>query len=371
MDNKQKIKVLHVVGSANKGGVESIVMNYSIALKDYVEPTFVCFDDSTAIPIELIESIGGHYFVVPHVKHIFKFNSAFSKILQENQYDIIHSHVNTLSVFPLRVAKKCGYQVRIAHSHSQSSKKEFVRNLVKSILKLFSKKYANFYIACGEVAGRYQFGDKAYDAGEVHLIRNAINLKEFAFNQNDRNAIRNELGIKNDELLVGSIGRLCKTKNQEFILKMAEQSPNVKYVLIGGGPLKEDLEKYIAEHNIKNVILYGTTDTPKKFYSAFDVFVLPSLYEGVPVTGIEAQTNGLYCLFSDTVPKESKLTPYCEFLPIGDDNLSKWVQAIKINKPHKDFSNEVTAAGFNIDEASKVLLKTYEELISKFVIINN
>ena len=365
MSQNKKIKVLHVIGSANKGGVESIVMNYSTALKDEVEPTFVCFDDSTAIPTEQIESIGGHYFVVPHVKHISKFNSAFKKILTENEFDIIHSHVNTLSVFPLRVAKKCGYIVRIAHSHSQSSKKEVLRNMIKSVLKLFSKKYANYYIACGEIAGRYQFGNKAYDAGEVHLIKNAIDLNEFAFNQKDRDSIRKELGIKDEECLIGTIGRLCKTKNQFFVLKLAEKLPDHKFVIVGGGPLKEELEAYIKERNIKNVILYGTTDTPKKFYSAFDAFVLPSLYEGVPVTGIEAQTNGVYTVFSSNVPVESKISSYCNFLPIGDENLELWANDLKEIRKHEDHSAEVTESGFNIAEASKQLLKIYQELTIK------
>ena len=371
MAKNEKIKVLHIIGSANKGGVESVVMNYSVALKEHVEPTFVCFEDSTAIPTELIESIGGHYFVVPHVKHIFKFNKALTKILTENEYDIIHSHINTLSVFPLRVAKKCGYQVRIAHSHSQSSKKEFVRNLIKSVLKLFSKRYANYYIACGEVAGRYQFGNKAYDAGKVHLVKNAINLNEFAFNEEDRKAVRQELGIKNNECVVGSIGRLCKTKNQTYILKMAEQLPRTKFVLVGGGPLKEDLEKYINDHNLKNVILYGTTDTPKKFYSAFDVFVLPSLYEGVPVTGIEAQTNGVFCIFSENVPVETQVSSFSRFLPIGDKDLPAWTSKLKTIRQHENHFNEITKNGFNINEASKKLLKIYKELISRFVVINN
>ena len=365
MSNNSKIKVLHVVGSANKGGVESIVMNYSVALKEYVEPTFVCFDDSTAIPVELIESIGGHYFVVPHVKHIFKFNKAFKKILTDTKYDIIHSHVNTLSVFPLKVAKKCGYPVRIAHSHSQSSKKEFVRNLIKSVLKKFSKKYATYFIACGEIAGRYQFGDKAFDAGQVHLVKNAIDIKEFAFNQKDRDEIRKELGIGENEQVVGSIGRLCKTKNQSYMLQMAEQLPEIKFVLVGGGPLKEELEGYIKEHNLHNIIMYGTTDTPKKFYSAFDTFILPSLYEGVPVTGIEAQTNGVYCVFSDTVPVESKISPFCKFVPIGEENLSKWVDELKVVRKHEDHSKEVTESGFNIEEASKQLLNIYKELLSR------
>ena len=202
-------------------------------------------------------------------------------------------------------------------------------------------------------------------------MKNAIDIKEFAFNQADRDEIRKELNIKENETLIGSIGRLCQTKNQTFILKIAEQLPDAKFVLVGGGPLKEDLEKYITEHNLSNVILYGTTDTPKKFYSAFDAFILPSLYEGVPVTGIEAQTNGVYTLFSDTVPQESKICDYSEFLPIGDENVSRWVEQLKTKREHKDTSAEVTKSGFNIEEASKKLLEIYEELLTPFVIIDN
>lgn len=360
-----KIKVLHVLGSVNKGGVESIVFNYSAALKDEVEPTFICFDDSTAIPEELIKEIGGRYFVVPHVKHLHKFNKEFKKILLDNKFDIIHSHVNTLSVFPLRVAKKCKYPIRIAHSHSQSSKKEFVRNLIKNTLKKFSKKYATYYIACGEVAGRYQFGNKAFEKGEVHLVKNAIDIDKFSFDSTKREEIRKELGVLDNEILVGSIGRLCQTKNQTYILKMAEQLPEHKFVLIGAGELKEELENYIKEHNIKNVIMYGTTDNPSYFYNAFDVFVLPSLYEGVPVTGIEAQDNGVYCLFSDTVPSESNCSNYVKFVPIGDENLTLWVNELKNKKEHINHYKEVTEAGFNIKDASKKLLDIYCSLLRK------
>lgn len=360
-----KIKVVHVLGSVNKGGVESIVFNYSNALKDFVEPTFICFDDSTAIPEEFIKEIGGHYFIVPHVKHLGKFNKAFKKILLDQKYDLVHSHINTLSVFPLRVAKKCGYQIRIAHSHSQSSKKEFVRNLIKSVLKKFSKKYATYYIACGEIAGRYQFGNKAYDKGEVHLVRNAIDINNFKFNEEYRKNIRKELNVNDLEILVGSIGRLCQTKNQTYILKMAERLPEHKFVLVGAGELKNELESYIKEHNLKNVTLYGTTDFTNRFYSAFDVFVLPSLYEGVPVTGVEAQANGVYCLFSDTVPSESDCSGYCKFVPIGDENLSKWVEELKVKHEHANNDEAVTKAGFNIHDASKKLLKIYNSLLQK------
>lgn len=361
----EKIKVLEFVGSAIKGGVESVVFSYCKALKNDVEPTFIFFDDSTSIPEEFIASIGGHYFVVPHLKHLCKFKKAFSKILKENQFDIIHSHVNTLSVFVLKVAKKCGYKNRIAHSHSQSNKKEHLRNLIKNVLKKFSKKYATVYLACGENAGRYQYGDKTFDQGKVTVLKNAIDVKRFAFNQKDRDEIRKELSVSDSEILVGTLGRLCSQKNQQYILKMAELAPEVKFVIVGAGPLEGELKQYITEHNIKNVILYGLSNEPSRFYSAFDTFILPSLYEGVPVTGIEAQTNGVYTLFSTEVSRESQASSYVKFLPIEDADLSKWVGEIKVKHGHEDHLKEIIASGFSIEEASKSLLVIYQSLLDK------
>ena len=361
----EKIKVIEVVGSAVKGGVESVVFTYCSAIKNEVEPTFIFFDDSTSIPEDFIKSIDGHYFVVPHVKHLRKFNKAFSKILTESKYDIIHSHMNTLSVFVLKVAKKCGYQVRIAHSHSQSSKKEHLRNLVKNVLKKFSKKYATVYLACGENAGRYQFGDKAFDEGKVTVLKNAIDVKKFAFNQKDRDAIRKELGVQDNEILVGNLGRLCQQKNQQYILKMAEQAPEIKFVIVGAGPLDDELKQYIKDNNIKNVIMYGMSNEAYRFYSAFDVFILPSLYEGLPVTGVEAQTNGVYVLFSDQVSKEAQASSYVKFLPIEDKDISLWVNEIKVKHDHEDHLDEIKKSGFSIDEASKSLLNIYRSLLDK------
>ena len=360
-----RINVLEFVGEAIKGGVESVVYSYCSALKDEVEPTFIFFDNSTSIPEDFIKSIGGHYFVVPHVKRLCKFNKAFKKVLTENHFDIIHSHLNTLSVFVLKVAKKCGYKVRIAHSHSQSNKKEFVRNMVKNFLKKFSKKYATTYLACGIAAGKYQYGDKTFSEGKVLVLKNAIDVNKFKFNKTDREDVRKELGIKDNEILVGTIGRLCQQKNQQYILKMAEQLPEVKFVIVGAGPLEQEFKDYISSHNIKNVILYGLSNEPKRFYSAFDTFILPSLYEGVPVTGIEAQTNGVYVLFSDNVSSESQASSYVKFLPIEDADLSKWIDEIRVKHEHEDHLKEIIESGFSIKEASGKLLEIYKDLINK------
>lgn len=360
-----RIKVLHFVGTGLKGGVESVVYTYSEALKDYVEPTFIFFEGSTNIPEKFIEDIGGHYFVVPHVKHLGKFKKAFKKILNENKFDIIHSHINTLSVFPLKVAKQCGYPIRIAHSHSQSNKHEFVRNMIKNFLRKFSKKYATKYLACGIAAGRYQYGNKTFDEGKVTVLRNAIYTDRFAFNQKDRDDLRKELGVQDNEILVGTIGRLCQQKNQQYILKMAKLAKEVKFVIVGAGPLEDELKAFIKDNNLDNVIMYGTSDKAYRFYSAFDVFVLPSLYEGVPVTGVEAQTNGVYTLFSDQVSPESQASSYVKFLPIEDKDLDLWVNEIKVPHQHEDHLQEIIDAGFSIDKSSKDLLTIYQELLKK------
>ncbi len=361
----EKIKVCHIVGSMNKGGVESVVLSYSKELKDDVSPTFVCFEDSKYIPFEEIGAIGGKVEIIPHVKHLGAFNKALTKVLNNGQFDIVHSHINTLSVFPLKVAKKCGYKIRIAHSHSQSSKKEFVRNMIKNFLKKFSKKYATYFIACGEVAGRYQFGNQAFEKGEVKIIKNAIKLSNYKFSSSDREEVRKELGIPFDANVAGNIGRLCETKNQMFILEIAKKLPDVHFVIVGGGPLEEELKNKIVEYKLSNVHLAGVTNNTARYYSAFDSFILPSLYEGVPVTGIEAQANGLYVIYSNNVPKESLLSDYGEFISIEPNYINKWVNAISNKKEHQNHNKDITTAGFNIEEASKELLNVYKSLLQK------
>lgn len=361
----EKIKVLHIVGPAIKGGVESVVFTYSKALKDEVEPTFVFTENSTHIPEEFIKEIGGHYFVIPYVKHLSGFKKGLKKILTENKFDIVHSHMNTLSVFALKVAKQCGYPIRIAHSHSQSNKKEFVRNMIKNFLKKFSKKYATTYLACGENAGRYQFGDKTFDEGKVFVLKNAIDVDRFIFNKTDRQTIREELGVKDDEVLVGTIGRLCQQKNHQYILKIARLMPDVKFVIVGAGPLEDEDKQFIKDNNLSNVTLYGVSNKAYRFYSAFDTFILPSLYEGLPVTGVEAQVNGVYTLFSDQVSKEAQASSYLKFLPIDDKDLSLWVEELKNKHPHENHLEEVIKSGFSIKESSVDLLNLYKSLLVK------
>ena len=362
-----KINVLQVVGSMNNGGVESFVMSYYRQLHDRCKFTFLCFDDSKMIPKEEIESLGGEIIIVPHVKHLKAFNKALKKVLEENDFDIIHSHLNTLSVFPLRIAKKCQQKIRIAHSHSISSKKEFKRHLAKSILRLFSKTYANVYFSCSEMTGRYQFGNKTFEKGQVTVIKNAINHERFKYDADNRKVIRDSLFLSDQDVVIGTVGRFVETKNQKFILEIAKENRNLTFLIVGNGPLEEEYKKIIKDNSLDNVKIIVPTLDIAKYYSAFDIFILPSFYEGFPITSLEAQTNGLYIIYSDSVPKEGLITGYGEYLPIDKEGIALWSKSL--NKPHPRnpyLEKVIQEKGYEIKDAANDLYNKYQNLIGEF-----
>ena len=269
------------------GGVESVVMNYYRNIdRDKIQFHFLCDEDSTDIPYDEIEKLGGKVIVIPPYQKLFKYQKELYKIFKENNYKIVHSHINALSVFPLRIAKKAGVPIRIAHSHSTSNKKEWKKNILKMILRPFSKLYANNYFACTEYAGKWLFGKKVVERKELNVINNAIDLKKFEFNENTREDLRKELGIKEDVLVIGHVGRFMKQKNHEFLIdvfeKAIKQDDNIYLILVGQGPLEDKIKEMAKEKGIENKILFlGQRHDVNKLYKAMDIFVLPSLYEGL------------------------------------------------------------------------------------------
>ena len=347
----------------NNGGVENLIMSYYRHLADRCEFSFVCFDDSTSIPKEEIEALGGKIFIVPYLKHLHQFNKALDKILKENHFDIIHSNINTLSVFPLRIAKKNKHPIRIAHSHSVSNKKEWKKHLAKSILRLFSKTYANIYFSCSEVAGRYQFGNKAYNKGQVTIIKNGIELSNFKYDPKVGLEIRKEQNIPQNATIVGTVGRFDNAKNQMFMLELAKDNKDVFFFIVGDGELKEKLSENVKENKLENVRIINPSRPIKDYYSSFDIFMLPSLYEGLGLTAIEAEANGLYVLLSDNVPEETLVSKYGARLSL--DVKANWNQ--EINTKHERIDNlpALKEAGYDIKEASETLYNLYLKLLDK------
>ena len=369
MTDKKPIIVAQVMGKWLGNGVESVIMNYYRHLDhSKVQFDFICDEDSTRIPYNEIKKLGGRVFLVPKYQNLPKYLKALEKLFKENQYRIVHSNINTLSVFPLYAAKKAGVPIRISHSHSTSNPKEWKRNLIKNILRPFSKCYATDYFACSELAGRYLFGNKAFDRGEVKIIHNAIDVDKFKFDEVARKKLRKELGIKDSTVVIGHVGRFVQQKNHAFLVDVFKEyhkkNPDSKLLLIGSGPLEDEIKKKVERLGLKNSVLFlGQRDDTNKLYSVMDIFCLPSLYEGLGIVGIEAQTAGLSCVFSDEIPDDIKITDSIKFIKLTDklkiwsDEVTKIVNSkrpsTKSDKYTKDYNIEKAVTSLEVEYFSK------------------
>ncbi len=366
----EPIRVAHVIGNWLGGGVESVVMNYYRNIdRNKVQFDFLCSESSTDIPYEEIEKLGGRVFIVPNYTKVVKYQKELKKIFKENNYKIVHSHISTMSVFPLRAAKKAGVPIRIAHSHSTTNKKEKKKNLLKQVLRPFSRVYATDYMCCSELAGRWLFGDKEYDKGNVYLLNNAIDLDKFKYNESLRKEKRKELCISDDTLVIGHVGRFVAQKNHSFLIdifnEVHKQRENSILLLAGQGPLMEEMKEKVKILGIEESVKFlGQRNDIDKLYQAFDVFLLPSLYEGLPVVGVEAQATGLLCELSNDMTKETKVLDTTRFMSL-DNTAEEWANKILDDyskfKRH-DTTSEVTKNDFNIKkESTKLVQKYYEE----------
>ena len=368
----EPIRVAHVIGNWLGGGVESVVMNYYRNIdRNKVQFDFLCSESSTDIPYEEIEKLGGRVFIVPNYAKVFKYQKGLKKIFKATHYKIAHSHISTMSVFPLRAAKKAGVPVRIAHSHGTTNKKEKKKNLLKQVLRPFSRVYATDYMCCSELAGRWLFGDKEYDKGNVYLLNNAIDLDKFKYNESLRKEKRKELGISDDTLIIGHVGRFVEQKNHRFLIdvfnEIHKKNSNSLLLLVGQGPLKKEIENKVEELKLNDSARFlGQRNDINELYQAFDVFLLPSLYEGLPVVGVEAQAMGLLCIFSDDMTKETKVLDTTRFISLNT-SAEEWATIILDDyskfKRH-DTTSEITKNNFNIKNETSKLENEYSELLT-------
>ena len=365
-----EIRIAHIVGKWVGGGVEAVVMNYYRHIdRNKIQFDFICDDDSTNIPYDEIEKLGGKVILVPGYQKVFKYQKVLRKIFKENNYKIVHSHINTLSVFPLFAAWCAKVPVRIAHSHSTTNKKEWKKNLLKVVLRPFAKVFANEYFACTEHAGRWMFGNNKFDNNKVYVLNNAIDLDLFKYSKKFRNEIRKELNISDDKFVIGHVGRFVAQKNHEFILdifsEVYKENSNALLVLVGQGPLVEKMKDKCNALNISEAVMFvGQRTDVNKLYQAFDFFLFPSLYEGLGMVAVEAQCAGLSCLCSTEVPMIAKASENIEFLKLEDD-VNTWKQSIlsKLNvQKRKDCSKEVSTYGYNINLEVKKLEDKYYSL---------
>lgn len=365
---KQPIVVAQIMGKWVGGGVEAVIMNYYRNIdRTKIQFDFICDSDSTNIPYDEIKKLGGKVILIPPYQNVISYHFALKKVLKKGKYNIVHSHINTLSVFSLFAAWCARVPIRIAHNHATSSKREWKRNILKNILKPLNKIFANVYMACSKNAGIWMFGEKEYSNGNVKIINNAIETKKFIFDIKERTKLRKKYNIADDEIVIGQVGRLMQTKNQSFSIEIFKdfiKEKKSKLIFVGSGPMEKELKEKVTENNIDNdVIFLGQMDNTHSLYSMFDILILPSFYEGFGMVLLEAQVSNLTCIVSTGIPIEAKIVDNVKFISLDDKR--EWISELNNFKfvERVDNSNYVKNMNFDIELECQKLEKIYDKLL--------
>ena len=364
------IRVLQVMGIVESGGVEAVIMNYYRHIdKSKVQFDFVMHKGSNPAYIAEVKAMGAKvYEITPYSQNILRFIIEIFKICKDGKYKIVHINMNSLSGFSLMAAYFAGVPRRILHNHTTDSSKEGLRTLVKRFLRPFAKLFANRYFACSNKAAEWMYGKSKLESGNVIIINNAIDLKRFTFNSAKREQVRKHLAIE-DSFVIGHVGRFVKTKNHIFLVEAFEEVlksvPNAKLLLIGDGPLKKQIEDKVRKLGLKDKVIFsGVRSDVADLYNAMDVFVLPSLYEGLPVVGVEVQANGLPFICSSNVTKEILLTDRVKLMDLSSGTKA-WKDVICQYAGHDRHKADADIAnsGFDIAVEAKILEKVYFEVL--------
>lgn len=364
--NEGKIRVLHVIRHMNTGGAETLIMNlYRNVDREKIQFDFLVFGDG--IFDKEINQLGGKIYYMKYLTEIgqIKFKKNLIEFFKTHrEYKIVHSHIDQVSGIILEAAKKAEVPVRISHSHSTGNSNNCIAKIYKKILQTKINKNANVFFACSENAAKWLFKKMDYKA---YIINNGIDTEKFAFSEENRKQIREEFNIKDGTEVIGHVGSLIPVKNHKFILEVFEEyikmRPNTVLMLVGNGRLKEKLKQDAKNLNIeKNIFFTGIRSDVQKFYSAFDMFIFPSLYEGISTALIEAQTNGLTIFASSAVDSKTDITNTINFIDLKD-SAENWAKKIK-RTDIKRYNNieKIKENGFDIKEIARNLEKKYYDL---------
>ncbi|MCC4404971.1 glycosyltransferase [Limosilactobacillus reuteri] len=362
---EKTIKVAQIIGKLYGGGVEKVIFNYYRAIdKSKVQFDFFYDADSTVTPPEDLIDMGTKFYKLPPYQKLWLYAPKLYKILKNNHYDIVHSNLNTISVFPLLIAKIARIPIRIAHNHSVPSTNEGLRTVLKYSLRPYTKIIANHYFACSEKAGRWLFGDKLYNQGKVKFIPNAVFFEKF--NTKDVDSLRSELGISNDEFVVGHVGRLTFAKNHSLLLKIFKDilkvKKNAKLIIVGDGELSAEINNLIDQMGLRSkVIMIGHTDNPEKYYSLMKVFILPSYFEGLSMATIEAEISKIPVVVSQAVPEEANISNNFYQLSLDEDT-ELWAKTA-IMAAQKTTVINSKGQIYDIKKAAPKLLNLYQRII--------
>lgn len=365
---KKKIKILQVIGALNIGGAENVAMNFSRYMdKTRFQIDYLVFGEEKGVYEEEALTHGSKVIHIdPPSKGYLQYLRELKKILNKGQYDIIHAHTLLNNGITLFVAYWAKIKKRISHSHSTNSgrKENIIYKFYAFIMKKMIRQYATHYLACGRDAGEYLYGKKIFKEQGL-VLNNGIEITKFIFNRVLSKQIREDLEIT-DETVIGHIGRLTNVKNHDFLLEVFYEfqkiESNSKLLLVGDGELKEQIEQKIKVLGISDkVIMTGVRKDVENMLQAIDVVVFPSIFEGLPVTLIEAQAAGVPCLVSDNITSEIQITNLVKFLSLNTTPKDWAVKIIELNKlEKKEYSTCLKEKGYDIHTEISNLERIYQ-----------
>ncbi len=325
------IRILQSVSNMDRAGIETMLMNFYRNMDhERIQFDFLSNKPKPGDYDAEITEMGGRLFVSPGYKSFRRYVGYMTELFKTHpEYRIIHTHNGSLMLYALRSAQINSIPVRIAHAHATAIPFDF-KNGIKMCMKPMIKYVATDYWGCSNAAGEFYFSKKRWMKNN-QLIHNAIDVDKFAFNESSRKNIREEFGL-GDKFVVGHVGRLTWQKNQKKLIEifaaLHKLCPKSQLVMVGTGELEEKLRKQAAQLGISDAVTFtGMQTNVDQWYSVFDVFVLSSWYEGLPVVGIEAQAADLPCVFTDTITPEVKVTDRVRFLGLKDDTTT-WANEI-------------------------------------------
>lgn len=364
-------KILQVMSSLHRNGTETAIMNiYRNIDRTLYQFDFLIFDDQKMDFYDEIIALGGKVFVIPsrkknifgYIKRCWLFFKKYHK-----KYDIIHFNFCYLSLLlPFILARVYRIPKRIIHSHSSNYVGGKYNLILHKLFRRIDIKMCNTYIACSKEAQKWFFNNTSANA-KCEIILNGIDLQKFSYKPLIRKEYRKSLSIPDDTVAIGQVGYFDPVKNHMFTLKLIQyfkkKNRNIKVFFIGeGGSLEKEIKEKIYEFGLSDTIeLLGRRNDISNIFQAIDILIHPSLFEGLPLTLVEAQTSGLRVLTSETVSKDSKCTDNISFLPINK-NLSVWEKEITkyLMYNRQDQYSTLTNSNFNIKNTVKRFASYYQ-----------
>lgn len=357
------MRILMFGMSSYPGGIENYIYNCFVN-EDFpqsIKIDFVTYENEIAYESELLQK-GYTVHRVPHLKkNPLGYYKKVKSLIKENGYDCIYVNMLTAAnVIPVYLAAAGGAKKIILHAHANSTVQGALRKTLHKLNKNYCNKKADLRLACSEQAGKWLYGDNKF-----YVIANAIDCEKFKFSEANREKIRQELKIEDNEFVIGHIGRLADEKNHFFMLEVLKEflkrESKTKMIFVGDGYLAEEIKSRTESLGLSDkVIFYGTSNKTNEIYSAFDAFIFPSTFEGFGMAALEAQACGLKCYCSSCLSSELNVSEELEYIPL-EDGAEKWAEKIysqKDQEPDREKMNEtIKNSSYNIKHQISKLVR--------------